>query len=118
MSACLSINNFPLILLRQCKYTTTVKMRTIDTYALTMYEDSIKVDVLLLNIQEIVSTLPIKTNSYFVSIYFYLTQLRKVAVWMLTIVATERKKSSFKSLLSRKYRMHFFTSLKWSISLF
>lgn len=79
-------------------------MRTIDKYALTMYEDSIKVDVLLLNIQEIVSTLPIKTNSYFVSIYFYLTQLRKVAVWMLTIVATERKKSSFKSLLSRKYR--------------
>lgn len=60
-----------------------------------------------MEIEEIVMTPAcIKTNAYLaqVTAYFYLTQLRKVAVWMLTISAIKRKKS-FSCLFSRKYRI-------------
>lgn len=78
------------------QYTTTVKRRTIDKHALTMYKVSIKVDVLIIvsyRIKEIVMTPAYENNfihGYTILLFnFYLTQLRKIAVSMLTISALE-----------------------------
>lgn len=55
-----------------------------------------------------------KTYSYLVTTYFYLTQLLIVAVWMLTILAIERIILLLKILFSRKYHMSLSAVFLWS----